>query len=113
MGDAGRDTPRDHLEMEEPPMSQPTARPIWSKRAAQGGAPSPVIAYCAGRDVAGRPPADAELIPYDLWTNRAHCLMLKRCGIISAADHKAIVKGLDRLEADWQAGHFQLDPLLE
>ena len=94
-------------------MTQSSARPIWSKRAAQGEAPSHVLAYCAGRDVAGRPPADAELIPYDLWTNRAHVLMLKRCGIISAADHRAIVQGLDKLEAAWRAGRFQLDPMLE
>jgi argininosuccinate lyase len=95
-------------------MAQSSTRPIWSKRAAgQAAPPSHVIAYCAGRDVAGKAPADAELIPCDLWTNRAHCLMLKRRGIISAEAHRAIAKGLDKLEEEWRAGRFTLDPLLE
>lgn len=95
-------------------MSAQSSRPIWSKRSASGEGPaSHLLAYCAGRDVAARPPADAELIPYDLWTNRAHCLMLRRQGIISAQEHEAITRGLDQLEKAWQAGQFQLDPLLE
>ena len=100
--------------MSQSPSKPEAARPIWSKRStAQGGAPSHVLAYCAGRDVAGRPPADAELIPYDLWTNRAHCLMLRRRGIITAEAHRAIVQGLDSLEAAVAAGRFVLDPMLE
>jgi argininosuccinate lyase len=88
------------------------ARPIWSKR--QSGGPSSLtLAYCAGRDVAGRPPADLELAPYDLWTNRAHCRMLHRRGIIDAKVWHAIARGLDRLERDLAAGTFRLDPTLE
>ncbi|MEN6626456.1 MAG: argininosuccinate lyase [Candidatus Sumerlaeia bacterium] len=92
--------------------SSKTARPIWAKRT--GGGPSPrMLAYCAGRDVAGRPAADEALIPYDIWTNRAHCLMLARRGIIDKAAQKAIAKALDQVEARWRAGKFRLDPRLE
>ena len=95
-------------------MRASSSRPIWSKRASAAEGPaSPALAYCAGRDVAARPPADAELIPYDLWTNRAHCLMLRRRNIISEPIHRAIIQGLDSLEEAWRAGRFQLDPLLE
>jgi argininosuccinate lyase len=72
-----------------------------------------MLAYCAGRDVAGRPPADQALIPYDLWTNRAHCRMLTRKGIITPETGRAIARGLDRFEKVWRAGQFQLDPALE
>lgn len=89
-----------------------STRPIWSKRASQ--APSTrVLAYCAGRDVASRPPADFDLIPYDLWTNRAHCLMLARRRIIDPATHRRIGRALGRIERAWTGGSFQLDPTLE
>lgn len=87
-------------------------KPIWSKRS--GVAPSArMLAYCAGRDVAGRPPCDAELIPYDIWTNRAHCRMLARGGMISGEDLTAILEALDELEAWLAEGRFTLDPDLE
>lgn len=89
------------------------SRPIWSKRTAQAGPSARALAYCAGRDVRARPPADAELIPYDLWTNRAHVWMLRRQGIITPATHLAIVKGLAEVERQWQTGEFKLDPSLE
>jgi len=101
-------------------MSDPPVRPIWTKRSTTRPTRRPgerpqrrALAYCAGRDVAARPPADAELIPCDLWTNRAHCLMLARKRIISPAAHQAIAAGLDAIEAQWRAGAFALDPLLE
>jgi argininosuccinate lyase len=91
---------------------QKTAAPIWSKRASSG--PSAVaLAYTAGRDVAGRPPADEVLIPYDIWTNRAHCTMLRKVGIIDAKTARGILRGLAAIEADYAAGRFTLDPTLE
>ncbi len=88
------------------------ARPIWSKRTAAGPSPR-MLSYCAGRDVAGRPPADLALVPSDLWLNRAHCLMLARRGIIDKASGRLIAAALDKIEADWAAGRFTLDPSLE
>lgn len=86
--------------------------PIWAKRT--GGGPSPrMLAYCAGRDVAGKPAADEALIPYDLWTNRAHCRMLARRGIIDAKTQTAIAAALERIETRWLAGKFRLDARLE
>lgn len=92
--------------------SKKNPAPIWSKRASSG--PSPLaLAYCAGRDVAGKPPADEVLIPYDLRTNRAHCAMLRKTGIIDEKTYRGIVRGLDSIGADYAAGRFKLDPALE
>ncbi len=39
-----------------------------------------VIEFCAGRDVSGTLPADSFLLPYDVWGDRAHCVMLYKQG---------------------------------
>ncbi len=53
------------------------AGPIWAGHLAQ--APDrAMVEFCAGRDVAPFPMADAELMPFYLWTNRAHAIMLHR-----------------------------------
>ncbi len=101
-----------------PPRKTPPAAassapaPIWAKRTSAGPSPR-MLAYCAGRDVAPRPAADAVLIPYDLWTNRAHCRMLRRQGIITAADESAILAALATIESEHAAGRWALDPSLE
>jgi argininosuccinate lyase len=92
------------------------SRPIWSKRQSGSEAAGPstrALAYCAGRDVDARPAADTELIPYDLWTNRAHCRMLLKTGIIDRETWLAIGRGLDDLEQKHAAGRFRLNPTLE
>ncbi len=95
-------------------MADPSTRPIWSKRTSTAASPSQrVLEYCSARDVAARPAADARLIEADLWTNRAHCLMLARRGIIQPGAGRAILRGLDQLERAWRRGSFQLDPALE
>jgi argininosuccinate lyase len=71
------------------------------------------IEYCAGRDVASRPMADEELIPFDLWQNRAHVLMLARQQIISADTVKSILQALDEFEAQVQSGTLKLNPAKE
>ncbi len=75
--------------------------------------PKEIIDFLSGRDVRGIPPCDERLIPYDLWGNRAHLLMLVRQGIISKQDGKKILRGLKELESLYQRGQFQLDPLKE
>ena len=72
-----------------------------------------MVRFCAGRDVTPLPMADAELLPFDLWTNRAHAIMLARQGILDAPVLQAMLAALSALEADWSAGRFALDPAAE
>lgn len=72
-----------------------------------------VITFTAGRDVAAVLPADEKLLPYDLWVNQAHCLMLAKQGIISLLDAGKILKGLGEIEKLAQQGKFSLDPSKE
>ncbi len=72
-----------------------------------------MVQFCAGRDVAPLPMADAALLPYDLWTNRAHAIMLFRQGILPEKHLAALLKALKALEKDWDAGKFTLNPKLE
>jgi len=75
--------------------------------------PKEIVDFLSGRDVKGIPPCDERLIPYDLWGNRAHLLMLCRQGIISKQDGKRILKGLRELESLYRKGMFKLDPTKE
>jgi argininosuccinate lyase len=72
-----------------------------------------MVRFTAGRDVTPLPMADAELLPFDLWTNRAHAIMLQSRGIVPAELLKAMLRALGELERDWAAGRFALDPALE
>jgi argininosuccinate lyase len=68
-----------------------------------------MVDFLSGRDVRGIPPADERLIPYDLWGNRAHVLMLCHQGILSKQDGKKILKVLREIETLHQKGKFRLD----
>jgi argininosuccinate lyase len=68
-----------------------------------------MVEFLSGRDVRGIPPCDERLIPYDLWGDRAHVLMLCRQGILSKEDGKRILKGLKEIETLHQKGRFRLD----
>ncbi len=57
--------------------------------------------------------ADEVLIPYDLWTNRAHSIMLYEQKLIPLTALQGILQGLDELEAEHAAGRFTLDPAKE
>ena len=72
-----------------------------------------MVDFLSGRDVRGIPPRDEQLIPYDLWGNRAHVLMLCHQGILSKQDGKKILKGLRELESLHQKGKFKLEPSKE
>ncbi len=69
-----------------------------------------VIAFTSARDVAGLPPSDEALLPYDIWVNKAHVLMLAKQGIIPASDAVKILGGLSELESLVKRGKFTLDP---
>lgn len=75
--------------------------------------PKEIVDFLSGRDVKGIPPCDERLIPYDLWGNRAHLLMLCRQGIVSKQDGRRIFKGLEALESLYRKGMFKLDPSKE
>ena len=68
------------------------------------------VLFCAGRDVQEIPMADQILLPFDIWTNRAHCIMLHKQEIISANCLVKILSGLGKLESLVQEGNFSLDP---
>ncbi|MDH4121454.1 MAG: argininosuccinate lyase [Deltaproteobacteria bacterium] len=72
-----------------------------------------MIRFSAGRDVASLPMADSELLLDDLWTNRAHTVMLKTQGILEPALAEKIFEGLEMLEQEWISGKFTLDPAKE
>jgi len=74
---------------------------------------SRVIDFTAGRDVFGVPPADVVLLPYDVWVNLTHCVMLYRRKIIEARDAQAILTGLSEIEALVKRGKFPIDPQQE
>lgn len=93
------------------------SQPVWASgiaRAEEHARDAELsVAYCAGRDVAARPMADFLLVPFDIQTNRAHCAMLCKRGIISPKELAAIERALAKISRDWQAGKFHLDPRLE
>lgn len=68
------------------------------------------LGYCAGYDVREKPMADQRLIPFDLWVNQAHALMLLEVGILSAPIHRKIQQGLAAIRRD---ANWKLDPALE
>ncbi|OGG23908.1 argininosuccinate lyase [Candidatus Gottesmanbacteria bacterium RIFCSPLOWO2_01_FULL_43_11b] len=72
-----------------------------------------VLAFTAGRDVVSVPPADAVLLPYDVWVDKAHCVMLAKTGIIPVADAGKILAGLLELEKLVIKGKFHLEPSKE
>lgn len=90
----------------------PRKQQLWGDRLAERPEERN-IAYCAGRDVRPRPMADAALLPYDIWQNRAHVRMLATQKIISGAIAQKILAALRQLEVDFAAGKFQLDPAKE
>jgi argininosuccinate lyase len=69
-----------------------------------------MVDFLSGRDVMGVPPCDERLIPYDLWGNRAHVIMLCHQGILSKEDGKKILRGLKEFENLYQKGKVKLDP---
>ena len=71
------------------------------------------VSFCAGRDVATRPMADAVLIPYDLWQNRVHSIMLTQAGITPPEVLQKILTSLDEFEEEAKAGRLLLDPRKE
>ena len=68
------------------------------------------VSYCAGRDVAGRPMADAVLVPFDCWQNRAHITMLAEQGIVTREQAAEIRAAVSEFEDAVAAGLRFLAP---
>ncbi|MFH0794628.1 MAG: argininosuccinate lyase, partial [bacterium] len=86
--------------------------PIWSARPISKSA-GRNVEYCAGRDVSARPMADEVLIPYDLWTNKAHLVMLFQRRIVGRKQAAAALRALGALERRVATGRFRLRPECE
>lgn len=56
---------------------------------------------------------DRRLAPYDLEGSRAHATMLGRIGVLTRREVTAIVRGLDQLEREIEAGTFRWKDALE
>ena len=56
---------------------------------------------------------DKALAPQDIRGSKAHAAMLAEQGIITKADAKEILKGLDQIAAELDAGTFQFARALE
>jgi len=82
---------------------------IWNSRSENQASLQNVL-FCAGRDVQKLPMADEILLPFDIWTNRAHCIMLCEQNLISKSNLKSILAGLNQLEKLVKSGEFYLDP---
>jgi argininosuccinate lyase len=83
--------------------------PVWQNRLKEDPLRR-ILEYCAGRDVKALPMSDQALIPYDIWTNQAHCIMLLRRDIIGETDARSLLQSLARLSALHAKGDFTLDP---
>ncbi|WP_430396458.1 argininosuccinate lyase [Ferrovibrio sp.] len=56
---------------------------------------------------------DKRLYAQDIAGSQAHCRMLVQQGLITPREGKAILKGLDTIKAEIEAGRFKIDPRLE
>ena len=78
---------------------------IWNSRLGDHESELNVL-FCAGRDVQKLPMADEVLLPFDIWTNRAHSIMLEQQGLISKSTLKSILEGLNSLDKLVKSGKF-------
>ncbi|MDO8552549.1 MAG: argininosuccinate lyase [bacterium] len=62
--------------------------------------------YTAGTDAV----FDLELLPFDIEASKAHAKGLEKIGILSAAETKEILGGLDALHKDFQSGKVTITP---
>ena len=91
---------------------QKVHKTLWGGRLIQNPARQNIL-FCAGRDVRELPMADIQLLEFDIWTNRAHCIMLEKCRIIEKSHLKSIMEGLKQLEKAIENNKFILNPELE
>ncbi|HVN00981.1 MAG TPA: argininosuccinate lyase [Caulobacteraceae bacterium] len=82
-----------------PKTPEPEGHSLWGGRfSAKPGALMQAINVSIG--------FDRRLAAQDLQGSKAHVAMLAACGIITADDETAILKGLDQIEEEMQSGDF-------
>ena len=85
---------------------KPAARKPWGGRF--DGATDPVVErFSASIDF------DKALARHDIRGSRAQARMLGDVGLIPARDSRALLRGLDEVEAEIESGRFPFDPALE
>lgn len=89
-----------------------TISKLWGTAFAADPDPD-MLAFTAGRDVAGVPPADEVLIPYEIAASTAHVEGLKDAGLISRKECRLITAALGKLMEEYQSGRLHLDPAKE
>ncbi|HEX7017845.1 MAG TPA: argininosuccinate lyase [Patescibacteria group bacterium] len=72
-----------------------------------------MMKFTTGRDVQGVEACDIKLLPYDIWLNQAHVLMLVKQKIIKKRDAKFLFQALNEIESAVAVGELKLDPMLE
>jgi argininosuccinate lyase len=82
------------------------AKKPWGGRF-QGGTEQEVEAFTSSLDF------DQRLFPQDIAGSQAHARMLARQGIIAPEEAEAIVRGLEEIRGEMEAGEFSWDPALE
>ncbi|MBI4644684.1 MAG: argininosuccinate lyase [Deltaproteobacteria bacterium] len=82
------------------------AKKPWGGRF-QGGTEQEVEAFTSSLDF------DRRLYRQDIAGSQAHARMLARQGIIAHAEAEAIVRGLEEIRMEMEAGEFSWDPALE
>jgi len=89
-----------------PSPSKQTTSTIWGGRFETG--PASIM-----REINASIDVDRRLAKQDIAGSKAHCQMLVKTGILSAADGEAILAGLDAIAADIAAGAFAFSRDLE
>jgi len=82
-------------------------QPLWQK--ADTRIDERIMQFLAGNDVL----LDREFFLHDIAASKAHVEGLARIGVVSGAERDALVRELDALAADFQAGDFVLDERYE
>jgi argininosuccinate lyase len=91
-----------------------TPKPVWAhSKPKSREIADRIVAFCAGRDVAGLPPCDEALLHEDLATNEASFLALNEAGVVVGEEAVRIAGALLDLRQEIVSGGFSLNPELE
>ncbi|HEX7340710.1 MAG TPA: argininosuccinate lyase [Rhodanobacteraceae bacterium] len=83
------------------------SQPLWQKKGIR--IDPRIMQFTAGDDVL----LDREFILHDITASKAHVEGLERIGVVSAEERAALVRELDKLADDIEAGEFVLDERYE
>jgi argininosuccinate lyase len=87
-------------------VTDKTGNKMWGGRFA--ASPSDIV-----QEINASVDFDKALAPQDIRGSKAHAAMLAECGIITKADAREIIRGLDQIAAEIEAGTFTFSRALE